>query len=92
MPVIFAFHGWKQTNEDAMVDGKWGSDYFEKDIAFVIPLGEYSPCQSEDFGRVWLGPLLIPLSPNQIRQCRRVIPLPKYLMVREIPLPTLVPT
>jgi poly(3-hydroxybutyrate) depolymerase len=42
IPVVFAFHGRGQTRE-AMIAGKWG-DYFDQEIAFVIPLGAPDPC------------------------------------------------
>lgn len=68
IPVIFAFHGAGQAR-DAMVNGKWG-DYFDRDIAFVIPLGEADPCDNPGGnGRTqWLGvgagPSTSPLDPN----------------------------
>lgn len=53
IPVIFAFHGLSQEPE-AMVDGKWG-DYFDDNIAFVIPRGEPDPCDSSG-PTTWMGP------------------------------------
>jgi dienelactone hydrolase len=56
MPVIFAFHGGGQ-DRMAMIDGKWGDDYFNQDIAFVIPLGEPDICDtSVNPERVWMQP------------------------------------
>jgi hypothetical protein len=56
IPVIFAFHGGGQLRE-AMVNGKWG-DYFDQDIAFVIPSGEPDPCDNfmATGQSQWLGP------------------------------------
>lgn len=53
IPVIFAFHGSSQEPE-AMVDGKWG-DYFDENVAFVIPRGEADPCDSTG-PTTWMGP------------------------------------
>lgn len=56
MPVIFAFHGGGQ-DRMAMIDGKWGDDYFNQEIAFVIPLGEPDLCDTNvNPGRVWMQP------------------------------------
>ena len=54
IPLIFAFHGGGQTRE-AMVNGKWG-DYFDQDIAFVIPLGEPDPCANNSGETQWMQP------------------------------------
>ena len=53
IPLIFAFHGGTQQQE-AMVNGKWG-DYFDQNVAFVIPLGEPDPC-ANDKGTQWTQP------------------------------------
>lgn len=56
VPLVFAFHGRGQTPE-AMINGKWG-DYFDQEVAFVIPWGEPDPCDNV-FGtgdRQWLLP------------------------------------
>ena len=53
IPLIFAFHGGGQQRE-AMVNGKW-ADYFDQNVAFVIPLGESDPCAS-DQGTQWMQP------------------------------------
>jgi hypothetical protein len=55
IPLIFAFHGGGQQRE-ATVNGKWG-DYFDQNVAFVIPLGEPDPC-SNDQGTQWMQPTL----------------------------------
>jgi dienelactone hydrolase len=57
IPVIFAFHGGGQ-DRMAMIDGKWGDDYFNQDIAFVIPLGEPDLCDDTVVNpeRVWMQP------------------------------------
>lgn len=54
IPLIFAFHGGGQTRE-AMVVGKWGN-YFDQDIAFVIPLGEPDPCANNPQATQWMQP------------------------------------
>jgi len=54
IPLIFAFHGGGQQQE-AMVNGKWG-DYFDQNIAFVIPLGEPDPCANNPLGTQWMQP------------------------------------
>ncbi len=54
IPLIFAFHGMGQTRE-AMVVGKWG-DYFDQNIAFVIPLGEPDPCTNNPQETQWMQP------------------------------------
>jgi len=56
IPLVFAFHGGGQNRQD-MVDGKWG-DYFDQEIAFVIPLGEPDPCDNPlgNGGTQWLLP------------------------------------
>lgn len=66
MPLIFAFHGGGQTRE-AMVAGKWG-DYFDQNIAFVIPLGEPDPCADNPQETQWMQPGFgantTPMQPN----------------------------
>lgn len=52
MPVIFVFHGGDMLRE-AMIDGKWG-DYFDQDIAFVIPAAEADPCDPSQ-EKAWMG-------------------------------------
>jgi poly(3-hydroxybutyrate) depolymerase len=59
IPLIFAFHGGGQQRE-AMVNGKWG-DYFDQNVAFVIPLGEPDPCASNQ-GTQWMQPTFGPNS------------------------------
>lgn len=54
IPLIFAFHGGGQFRE-AMVAGKWG-DYFDQNIAFVIPLGEPDPCANNPLETQWTQP------------------------------------
>jgi poly(3-hydroxybutyrate) depolymerase len=54
IPLIFAFHGGGQQQE-AMVNGKWG-DYFDQNIAFVIPLGEPDPCANNPQETQWMQP------------------------------------
>jgi poly(3-hydroxybutyrate) depolymerase len=54
IPLIFAFHGGGQFRE-AMVAGKWG-DYFDQNIAFVIPLGEPDPCANNPLAPQWTQP------------------------------------
>lgn len=65
IPVIFAFHGYSQERE-AMVDGKWG-DFFDNDVAFVIPRGEPDPCDATG-ETTWIGPKYLdtvtPADPN----------------------------
>jgi len=63
IPTIFAFHGGvvddpltPETPQDMMLDGKW-ADYFNQDIAFVIPLAEDNPCDTgANPKKIWLGP------------------------------------
>jgi poly(3-hydroxybutyrate) depolymerase len=58
MPTIFAFHGGVSDPEPRamMLDGKW-ADYFNQDIAFVIPRGEANPCDTSlNPKKIWLGP------------------------------------
>jgi poly(3-hydroxybutyrate) depolymerase len=59
IPLIFAFHGGGQ-DRSAMVSGKWG-DYFDQNVAFVIPLGEPDPCASNG-GTQWMQPTFGPNS------------------------------
>jgi poly(3-hydroxybutyrate) depolymerase len=56
VPLVFAFHGGGQAPE-AMIDGKWG-DYFDDEIAFVIPRGAPDPCDNLMGGGLdqWLSP------------------------------------
>lgn len=54
IPLIFAFHGGGQSRE-AMVAGKWG-DYFDQNIAFVIPLGKPDPCANNPLETQWMQP------------------------------------
>jgi poly(3-hydroxybutyrate) depolymerase len=53
IPVIFAFHGAGQQRE-AMVAGKW-DEYFDQDIAFVVPAAEADPCDQAGEVR-WMQP------------------------------------
>jgi poly(3-hydroxybutyrate) depolymerase len=45
VPLMFAFHGGGSQTREAMVTGKW-EDYFDQDIAFVIPLSGADPCEN----------------------------------------------
>ena len=59
IPLIFAFHGGGQ-DRTAMINGKW-ADYFDQNVAFVIPLGEPDPCASNGV-RQWMQPTFGPNS------------------------------
>jgi poly(3-hydroxybutyrate) depolymerase len=56
IPLVFAFHGGSQTRE-AMINGKW-ADYFDQEVAFVIPLGTADPCANPGGNGItqWMQP------------------------------------
>ncbi len=56
IPVIFVYHGHSQLPE-GMLEGKW-EEYFDSDIAFVIPFGTGDPCDI-DSPDTWMVPKYI---------------------------------
>jgi len=58
LPLVFVFHGGVTSSEPRgmMIVGKW-DEYFEGDVAFVIPKAEKDPCNVGATGKYrWLWP------------------------------------